>query len=185
LTLFSERGLPLYGFVSGSVSSKGRAAFRSRPSSPRVIRMPVLTFTFYPNPELPMRNALARNDLYLLIGNKYKFAVLIFILSRWGQESPPCLPRPPFLPLHFLELATSRSPIRSCRLLCRTDFRVSVFAFWFPLATRHSPLSAIPFRIRTFAESASNSCRMSSFKTLDLKSFRMRTYEKPLGGGHR
>ena len=49
-------------------------------------------------------------------------------------------------------------------------------------AANHPPLSTIPFTIRTFAKSARNSCGMRSFKTRDLKSFGMCSYEKTGGG---
>lgn len=40
------------------------------------------------------------------------------------------------------------------------------------------------FRFRTSEKSARNPFRMSSSKLLDLKSFRMRTYEKTGGEGY-
>jgi hypothetical protein len=39
-----------------------------------------------------------------------------------------------------------------------------------------------PFRIRTSAKHAGNSCGIRTSKTQDLKPFRIRTYEKPQGG---
>ncbi len=51
-----------------------------------------------------------------------------------------------------------------------------------PLDTHHSPLITIPFRIRTSPKSAPNPFRMRSFKTKNLKLFRMNSSEKIPGG---
>ncbi len=51
------------------------------------------------------------------------------------------------------------------------------------LAANHSPLSAIPFRIRTYEKTGCNSFRIRTYKTQDLKLFRMNTYEKTPRGG--
>jgi hypothetical protein len=50
----------------------------------------------------------------------------------------------------------------------------------FALPTLNSSLSCVPnsFTIRTYAKRACNPCRMRSFKTQDLKLFRMRSSEK-------
>jgi hypothetical protein len=50
--------------------------------------------------------------------------------------------------------------------------------FFRNLTTHYSLLSTDSFTIRTSAKRASNPCRMRSFKTQDLKPFRMRSYEK-------
>ena len=51
------------------------------------------------------------------------------------------------------------------------------------LATRHSSLASIPFRIRTYEKCARNSFTIRTSKTQHLKSFRIRTYKKRRGGG--
>jgi hypothetical protein len=44
--------------------------------------------------------------------------------------------------------------------------------------THHYPPATIPFRVRTSAKRARNSCRIRSFKTQDLKLFRMNSCRK-------
>jgi excinuclease ABC subunit C len=44
--------------------------------------------------------------------------------------------------------------------------------------THHYPPATIPFRVRTSAKRARNSCRIRSFKTQDLKPFRICSYKK-------
>jgi hypothetical protein len=61
--------------------------------------------------------------------------------------------------------------------------RSSQIFFFRNLTTRLSPLSAMSFVIRTYGKSASNSCRIRTSKTQDLKPFRMNTSEKPPPGG--
>jgi len=56
--------------------------------------------------------------------------------------------------------------------------RSSQIFFFRNLTTRLSPLSAMSFVIRTYGKSASNSCRIRTSKTQDLKPFRMNTSEK-------
>src|SRR5579859_3494301 len=46
------------------------------------------------------------------------------------------------------------------------------------LATRHSSLATIPFRIRTYEKSTRNPFRIRTSKTQDFKPFRMNTYKK-------
>jgi hypothetical protein len=71
-----------------------------------------------------------------------------------------------------LQLVTPDSlPIRPCQTGQAT------------LATHHSSLATIPFRIRTSKTLARNSCRIRTSKTQDLKPFRMNTYEKKGVGG--
>jgi hypothetical protein len=65
----------------------------------------------------------------------------------------------------------------------RTDLVEAAKFLPFILATRHSPLATIPFRIRTSKKRARNSRRIRTSKTKDLKPFRIRTYEKR-GWGH-
>ncbi len=60
--------------------------------------------------------------------------------------------------------------------------RSSQIFFFRNLTTRLSPLSAMSFVIRTYGKSASNSCRIRTSKTQDLKPFRMNTSEKTPGG---
>src|SRR5579859_1803721 len=50
------------------------------------------------------------------------------------------------------------------------------------LATRHSSLASIPFRIRTYEKSTRNPFRIRTSKTQHLKSFRIRTYEETREG---
>ncbi len=64
------------------------------------------------------------------------------------------------------------------------SLRVSETPSTNPLTIRHSPLSAISFKIRTSTNHASNPCRMRSSKTQHLRSFRIRTYKKTGGEGH-
>ena len=78
---------------------------------------------------------------------------------------------------------TLRSPRRHPFLTVRSS-RITVHGTraTLPPSTHHSPPATIPFTMRTFAKHASNPCRMRSFKTQDLKSFRMCSSEKTRGG---
>jgi len=74
----------------------------------------------------------------------------------------------------------------SCKKHPGVGYRpVSVLSRFFPaLATHHSSLATIPFRIRTSGKLTRNSRRIRTSKTQDLKPFRIRTYRKTgVGGG--
>jgi hypothetical protein len=82
--------------------------------------------------------------------------------------------------------ATLTDRVRNNSFVCHSykkhpgwgSHRSSQIFFFRNLTTRLSPLSAMSFVIRTYGKSASNSCRIRTSKTQDLKPFRMNTSEK-------
>ena len=67
---------------------------------------------------------------------------------------------------------------------CARTARLGTASFRsFILATHHSPLATIPFRIRTSEKHVRKPSGMNTSKTQHLKPFRMNTYEKTGGAG--
>jgi hypothetical protein len=88
----------------------------------------------------------------------------------------------PFPMLAANPASVSKSvPVSDLCALCVSVFSSLSLPFDFKLSTVNF-LSPIPLRIRTFVKSARNPFRMRSFKTKDLKLFRMSIYEKTGGG---